>query len=274
MHQYASKFAPNANELTLQHEELTVEGIKQLYLDCADGEDKYKTLVQLYGLLTVGSSIIFVKTRASAVEIEKRMVAEGHTVASLTGGIEGSQRDSIIDKFRAGEAKVLITTNVLARGIDVSTVSMVINYVSLTLLPELLHVGVTDTLHRTSPKFTSKATVNARLISKPTCTVSAVPDVSAVSVSRSRLSQTVTSGKCSTRFRDTSTPISSASTQMTGMRLRILSRRRSRTPALSPTLDGEHACDYRRKLTLFVSGPTEVMLFRATAEERFRPGDK
>ncbi|KAL5336579.1 P-loop containing nucleoside triphosphate hydrolase protein [Aspergillus crustosus] len=128
VHQYAAKFAPNANELTLQHDELTVEGIKQLYLDCASEEDKYKTLVQLYGLLTVGSSIIFVKTRASAAEIEKRMVAEGHTVASLTGGIEGSQRDQIIDQFRAGQAKVLITTNVLARGIDVSTVSMVINY--------------------------------------------------------------------------------------------------------------------------------------------------
>ncbi|PWY91334.1 ATP dependent RNA helicase [Aspergillus sclerotioniger CBS 115572] len=128
VHEYASKFAPQANELTLQHEELTVEGIKQLYLDCSDGEDKYQTLVQLYGLLTVGSSIIFVRTRKSAEEIERRMVAEGHTVASLSGGVEGSQRDSVIDKFRAGQAKVLITTNVLARGIDVSTVSMVINY--------------------------------------------------------------------------------------------------------------------------------------------------
>lgn len=58
------------------------------------------------------------------------MVAEGHTVASLTGGIEGSQRDAIIDAFRGGEAKVLITTDVLARGIDISTVSLVINYVS------------------------------------------------------------------------------------------------------------------------------------------------
>ncbi|OJJ42852.1 hypothetical protein ASPZODRAFT_104578 [Penicilliopsis zonata CBS 506.65] len=128
VHRYASKFAPNANEITLKHEELTVDGIKQLYLDCSNDEDKYKTLVQLYGLLTVGSSIIFVKTRNSASEIEKRMIAEGHTVASLTGGIEGSQRDEVIDRFRSGEAKVLITTNVLARGIDVSTVSMVINY--------------------------------------------------------------------------------------------------------------------------------------------------
>jgi len=56
------------------------------------------------------------------------MVAEGHTVVSLTGGIEGQKRDQIIDSFRKGDAKVLITTNVLARGIDVQTVSMVINY--------------------------------------------------------------------------------------------------------------------------------------------------
>lgn len=59
------------------------------------------------------------------------MVEEGHTVVSLTGGVEGQKRDEVIDSFRKGTAKVLITTNVLARGIDVQTVSMVINYVSL-----------------------------------------------------------------------------------------------------------------------------------------------
>ena len=57
------------------------------------------------------------------------MTAEGHKVVSLTGAYEGATRDTIIDSFRGGQAKVLITTNVLARGIDVQTVSMVINYV-------------------------------------------------------------------------------------------------------------------------------------------------
>lgn len=56
------------------------------------------------------------------------MTAEGHKVVSLTGGYEGTQRDVIIDAFRSGHAKVLITTNVLARGIDVQSVSMVVNY--------------------------------------------------------------------------------------------------------------------------------------------------
>ena len=58
---YADKFAPHANQITLRHEELTVEGIKQLYMDCASEADKYDVLVKLYGLMTIGSSIIFVK---------------------------------------------------------------------------------------------------------------------------------------------------------------------------------------------------------------------
>jgi superfamily II DNA/RNA helicase len=58
---YAARFAPRANQITLRHEELTVDGIKQLYLDCTSEQDKYETLVRLYGLMTIGSSIIFVK---------------------------------------------------------------------------------------------------------------------------------------------------------------------------------------------------------------------
>lgn len=58
---FASKFAPNANEMRLPHEDLTVEGIKQIYLDCNGEQDKFDVLVKFYGLLTIGSSIIFVK---------------------------------------------------------------------------------------------------------------------------------------------------------------------------------------------------------------------
>ena len=58
---FAQKFAPNSNSIALRHEELTVEGIKQLYIDCSGDDDKYVKLVKLYGLMTIGSSIIFVK---------------------------------------------------------------------------------------------------------------------------------------------------------------------------------------------------------------------
>lgn len=58
---FASRFAPNANEMTLKHEDLTIAGIKQIYLDCNGEKDKFDVLVKFYGLLTIGSSIIFVK---------------------------------------------------------------------------------------------------------------------------------------------------------------------------------------------------------------------
>jgi ATP-dependent RNA helicase DDX19/DBP5 len=58
---YAVQFAPNANQMTLQHQDLTVEGIKQIYLDCDSDQAKYDILVKFYGLMTIGSSIIFVK---------------------------------------------------------------------------------------------------------------------------------------------------------------------------------------------------------------------
>lgn len=56
------------------------------------------------------------------------MTTEGHKVASLHGAKDASERDAIIDRFREGQEKVLITTNVIARGIDILQVNMVVNY--------------------------------------------------------------------------------------------------------------------------------------------------
>ena len=66
---FASKFAANANKIELKKEELSVEGIKQFYMDCKDEEAKYDILVQIYSLLTVGQSIIFTKVLYSKIEI-------------------------------------------------------------------------------------------------------------------------------------------------------------------------------------------------------------
>jgi ATP-dependent RNA helicase DDX19/DBP5 len=141
---YAQQFSPNANEIKLKRDELTVGGIKQMYMDCPSDDGKYEILAHLYGLMTIGASIIFVKVwfslpilnrlliapqkRETASRIADRLKKDGHHVVAVHGAFEGAERDSILEDFRQGKAKVLITTNVLARGIDVSSVSMVINY--------------------------------------------------------------------------------------------------------------------------------------------------
>ncbi|KAI1481173.1 DEAD-domain-containing protein [Daldinia eschscholtzii] len=139
---YAMTFAPNANMIKLKVQELTVKGISQMYMDCPSESDKYDILCKLYGLMNIGSSIIFVKTRESATQIQQRMTNDGHKVSVLHGAYEGSARDALLEEFRTGKSKVLITTNVLARGIDVSTVSMVINY-------DIPMKGVGDSMHDT-----------------------------------------------------------------------------------------------------------------------------
>ncbi|KAJ7769029.1 P-loop containing nucleoside triphosphate hydrolase protein [Mycena olivaceomarginata] len=125
---FASKFAPGSNKIELQKEELSVTGIRQFYMDCKNEEHKYDILVRLYALLTIGQSIIFCQHKHTADRISARMTAEGHKVASLHGAKDPAERDAIIDNFRDGKEKVLITTNVIARGIDILQVNMVVNY--------------------------------------------------------------------------------------------------------------------------------------------------
>lgn len=125
---FAKQFAPEANEIRLRAEELTVEGIKQFYMDCKSDGRRFEVLVELYSLLTIGQSIIFVRKRETADQIASKMTEAGHTVVSLHGMQESGTRDETIDSFRAGNTKVLVTTDVLARGIDIQQVNLVINY--------------------------------------------------------------------------------------------------------------------------------------------------
>ncbi|CAI4785990.1 AMM_1a_G0049720.mRNA.1.CDS.1 [Saccharomyces cerevisiae] len=126
--QYAKKIVPNANTLELQTNEVNVDAIKQLYMDCKNEADKFDVLTELYGLMTIGSSIIFVATKKTANVLYGKLKSEGHEVSILHGDLQTQERDRLIDDFREGRSKVLITTNVLARGIDIPTVSMVVNY--------------------------------------------------------------------------------------------------------------------------------------------------
>jgi ATP-dependent RNA helicase DDX19/DBP5 len=126
--EFATAIAPNANQFTLQVDELTIDSIKQYYIDCQGFQGKFAMLSAIYGLLTVSQSIIFVQTRDTADQVQHHMQQEGHVTAVIHGGMTPGERDTVIDSFRAGRCKVLIATNVLARGIDILQVSLVINF--------------------------------------------------------------------------------------------------------------------------------------------------
>lgn len=106
-----------------------VDVIKQLWIDTRgyDG-GKLEFLSDIYSLLTIGQSIVFVGTKRDADSVHRTLSDSGYACSVLHGGVTPEERDLTMQAFRDGESTVLITTNVLARGVDVDNVMMVVNY--------------------------------------------------------------------------------------------------------------------------------------------------
>lgn len=125
---FATKIIKNAIVVMLKREEQALPNIKQFYVQCASRDSKFAAIVNLYSGLAVASSVIFCHTKASVMWLYENMKARGHQVDVLHGDMTVVERADTIIRFKRGDFKVLITTNVFARGIDVAQVSVVINY--------------------------------------------------------------------------------------------------------------------------------------------------
>jgi len=122
------RFMRDPIQILVKKEELTLEGIKQFYIS-VDREDwKLDTLCDLYETLTITQAVIFCNTRRKVDWLTEEMHRREFTVSSMHGDMTQQERDVIMREFRTGSSRVLITTDLLARGIDVQQVSLVINY--------------------------------------------------------------------------------------------------------------------------------------------------
>jgi len=115
-------------QFRLRREEESLDNIKQVYVNCATKEKKFQSISNIYGVLTIGQAMIFCHTRKTASWLTEALTKEGHAVALLSGELEIDQRINILNRFREGKEKILITTNVLSRGIDVEQVTIVVNF--------------------------------------------------------------------------------------------------------------------------------------------------
>jgi ATP-dependent RNA helicase len=123
-----TKFMNDPIRILVKRDELTLEGIKQFFVAVEKEEWKFETLCDLYDTLTITQAVIFCNTRRKVDWLTEKMRKVNFTVVAMHGAMEQSERDEIMTQFRAGDARVLITTDIWARGIDVSQVSLVINY--------------------------------------------------------------------------------------------------------------------------------------------------
>jgi len=122
------RFMRDPIRILVKKEELTLEGIKQFYISVEREEWKLDTLCDLYETLTITQAVIFCNTRRKVDWLTEKMTNREFTVSALHGDQQQSERDGIMKEFRTGSSRVLITTDLLARGIDVQQVSLVINY--------------------------------------------------------------------------------------------------------------------------------------------------
>ena len=122
------KFMNNPMKILVKRDEITLDGIKQFYVQVEKEEWKFDTLCDLYDSLTITQAVIFCNTKKKVNWLAESLKNANFSVVSMHGDMKQEERDKIMNEFRLGNSRVLISTDVWARGIDVQQVSLVINY--------------------------------------------------------------------------------------------------------------------------------------------------
>ena len=122
-----NQFMENPSKILVKKEALTLEGIRQFFIDVQEDQWKLDTLCDLYETLSVTQAIIYVNKRRRVEWLADQLRKNNHTVSLIHGEISHQEREGIMHSFRNGSTRILITTDLLARGIDVQQVSLVIN---------------------------------------------------------------------------------------------------------------------------------------------------
>jgi translation initiation factor 4A len=124
----AEHYLSNPVRILLPPDEVTLDGIKQYYVQLDREDWKLPVLLDLYQQITVNQALIYVNKRQKAEWLAKQLSSHGFTLEFIHGEMDVAERKKRMDDFRSGMTRVLISTDLLARGIDVQQVSLVINY--------------------------------------------------------------------------------------------------------------------------------------------------
>lgn len=132
MPQYCQDISKNIlNEpccITVKKEQLTLEGISQFYISTDNDKVKYDTITDLYETIIINQLIIYCNTKQRVIYLTETLKKDGYTCSCIHGELTTSERLNTMSSFRKGDTRVLISTDLLARGIDIQQVSLVINY--------------------------------------------------------------------------------------------------------------------------------------------------
>jgi translation initiation factor 4A len=114
--------------ILVKQEDLTLEGIRQFYINCERENWKLDTLCDLYDTLNIAQAVIFCNSKKRVMWLKDQLSSRDFPVSATHGEMQPNDRKEILSEFRKGKSRILISTDLLARGIDVHGVSLVINY--------------------------------------------------------------------------------------------------------------------------------------------------
>jgi len=126
--EFSEKLLQNPVRILVPPEEVTLDGIKQYYVELQREDWKYEVLCDLYQQLNINQAIIYCNKRQKVEWLAEKMSAQGFPLSFIHGEMDVEERRRRMTDFRKGGIRVLISTYLLARGIDVQQVSLVINY--------------------------------------------------------------------------------------------------------------------------------------------------
>ena len=135
-----SKFMRNPVKVLVKNEQLTLEGIQQYYIALDNDDHKYDTLKDIYGSISVSQCIIYCNSVRRVQDLYEAMISDNFPVCQIHSNVSKDDRIKNYEDFKNGKYRVLISSNVTARGIDIQQVSTVINFD----LPKCVH----NYLHR------------------------------------------------------------------------------------------------------------------------------
>jgi len=123
-----NKFMDNPLKIIMKKEDLTLECIQQFFLAMIDDNAKYNMLKDLFSLISVSQCILYCNSVRRVTDLYDTMIADGFSVCMIHSSMDKSEREKALHSFRNGSFRVLISSDLTARGIDIQQVSTVINF--------------------------------------------------------------------------------------------------------------------------------------------------
>lgn len=114
--------------ILVKESDLTLKGIKQFYISCSSDEVKLQNMIIFFSNIEVTQCMIYVNKRERVEWLAHEMKSRNFVVSCIHGQMKQDERKSIMQEFRSGSSRILISTDLLARGIDVQPVEIVINF--------------------------------------------------------------------------------------------------------------------------------------------------